>query len=704
MTDDKRTYWAAELEPKKFIARALERFEWRQNQFRYSGNWWRAQQLIGAYYGRRLDSGLTSADLRLSGEQGEVIGYTINGVRPVVNTLLGLIFGNRPAVKPVAENGDAESLAATRLAAKVWQDFQGKLSIQDVELNAIRGGLLASEYSIGQAWQPKGGEEWSADPETGEVVYSGDINLFLLPPWRVSFDPTGADQESKRWVIFCRPVHKWDTIARTNDEVVKEKLINGAYDPGRRFAADAYAIDRLLGETMPADDTLWVWEVRHLPSPALPGGRLVRFVEPDIILFDSAAHDAGYPYDSDDLHAYTYCPEQVISGQMGHTSMFDLLGTQRVLDIATTATATSANLLGMPFIWQQKSSGAPDVTRLSSGPSIYESETKPEKLQFDPVDASLISLVGFLKSTMTESAALNDTVMGRPGSNQTASGQALQRAQAVQFNQVSQAEAIKLVKRNANGILKLSQRFADTPRELRVASAGDTYEVMQWNAAALRGVKCFDVEVVDPMSNSFEYRQTKAEMLIQSGNLKPEDLPTFLETGTLDSALKKQKMSAETIERNQALLFKGIGLPPLDAFASAQEGQPVFIDDGKEHVIILKSDNHKDAIDSYLAVINSPMARTNEKLAQVATEAVNESKRLWESLTPNECIMFGVPMLPTHQQQLAAPPMMPPGPGGPEMAPPGMPPMPNENVKLPAPPENPLTGEQEEPSATGLKQ
>ena len=94
---------------------------------------------------------------------------------------------------------------------------------------------------------------------------------------------------------------------------------------------------------------------------------------------------------------------------------------------------------------------------------------------------------------------------------------------------------------------------------------------------------------------------------------------------------------------------------------------------------------------------------------KAATEAVQLSMEFWAALTPDEAMCFGIPPLPS-QMAMAAPPPMPgeesseetgepeesAGPSDAE-APAG-----GEAVKLPAPPENPLTGDAGASGETGL--
>lgn len=694
---DKRTYWAAESDLKRLIGRAIQRHQDAIQRFARSGRMIRAARLLAAYLGRGVDAMRDSSTLL----DGDVTEWHVNNVRPVVTTALGLIAGRRPAVKPRARNTDATALAATRLALKLHESAINDASGEELELTTVRYGLLASSWTLGLGWAPKDGAVYGVD-ESGQPQHDGSIHAFTLPPWRVSFDPTAADADARRWGIFIRPLSRFDLIAQLEGAqeptavAAAQRLRDGA--DGTRPAGTSYAsvisgfgfghrlagLDALLEEELPAEDAVWVWEVRHRPSPALPVGRLVRFVDEETVLFDGS-----YPYDATDLLLEEFCPERVGSGTAGHTGMFDLAGSQELLDVCTTAMATSINLNGASHMWTPDADSEPLVNTLGrGGPKLISTPTKPEVLEMPVLQPEMLTAAEFAKAAMESSAALNATVMGRPEKGMPASAQALQRAQALEFHQVSQASYVRLVKRVANARLRLWKRFARSPRELGVGQ-GDSYEVMQWQADSLQPVEQFDVEPINPQSQSYEARQAQAEMLAQSGVVKsPVDLLTFLQTGSLPKVTDFATKQAEIAEAQQQALMSGKGLPPVDMVASQEAGIPVFVDDGGDHLRILAAHPHHLCIQGFVTLLNGT---TDVDLIRRTQEAIDYSLTLWRSLDADACEAYGLPPLPSHLG------MMPMEAAG--EIPEGHPT--EEPSEMPAPPENPISGDKAPPVPAG---
>ncbi len=721
-----RTYWAAEPDIKKLAPRVQERFAWWMSLLDRSGRWGKMRKMLSCYYGSGTDGMRDSSAMQDAGEDGEVTELHVNQVRPVINNTLSLIAGTDPAVKARAKNADAKTLAQTRLAEALLESYDNSIASKEREIDCVRGALLASSWSLGQSWLPRDGKEWTRDPE-GKPVYEGDIDLFVLPPWRAIYDFAAADESKRKWCLFRRSVSRYDTAAQfeeMGDAETANKLRQHVQSSpqkwyGAAIGATMSELDVLLGESLPEEDVLWVWELRHLPSPALPKGRLVRFVEPDVVLWDSMAQkgavdpenpdalvEPGVAYPYDELHLYEYSPERVVCGSAGHTGAFDLGALQEFSDICTASIATTVNINGQMHLYSADET-PPNVHDLSTGNSVLTGKSPPVPLEYPALKEEVLKALDWAVETGNKMCALNNTVMGEPDKGMPASAQALQRAQAMQYHAVSQAERVRLRSRNANGKLLLLKRFARSPRQVEIAGKARAYEMREWQADDLSDVVRFDVEPINPMSNSFEGRQAALELLMQMGTIKDGTAAlTFLQTGSLEAVTQTQTAQRELVEANVALLQKGIGPPPVDMQASMASGAPVFVEpppgpEGKpaETLRIYKSDPHHLAIQAYLGVLASPASRSDAKMVQACQEAVLLSLQLWQQLLPDEAAAYGIPPLPS-QLAMALPPPGAPGAGGPPGEPPPGPEAaggPPEQPGLPKPPEDPLTGQQEGP-------
>lgn len=721
---DERVYWCAETDIKRLQPRVAERFAAHLSLMLRSGRLQKARETLSAYYGSGIDGARDSSRLRGAGEDGEVTEMHINSVRSIVNNTVSLIAGNELAMRARARNSDANTLAQTRLAEQLIHAYETTARSQEMELDVVRGGLLASTWTLGQSWMPRDGAEWAVDDQ-GHPIYEGDIELFVLPFWRVVYDFAASDAAKRKWGAFRRPASRWDLAAQLEEQgrlgdaiKLRKASTTSPWQPvfgqfaGALPVASLSQLDTLFGESLPEEDVVWVYEVRHLPSPALPTGRVVRYVEPDVVLFDSLASQSEYPYSRKDLHLYEYTPERVVTGSCGHTGAFDLGAMQEFLDICSASVATTVNIAGQMQIWSGDTE-APVVRALSTGGTVLNGKTEPKVLAFPALKPEVIQAAEWVSSQMRQAMALNDVVMGQPDKGMPASAQALQRAQAVQFHAVAQGERVRLRERNVNGQLQLLKRFARSPRVTELAGKDRAYELKEWQADNIADVERFTVEAVNPATSSFEGRQATVEMLQQMGALKdPDSLLTFLQTGSLDSVTSTQRAQRELVEAHVALLQRGIGPPPVDMVATQQAlmadpaALPVFMQPKGEAVVLMKSDPHHLAIPAYLGVLAAPTSRVDAAIVKACTEAVQFSVQLWASLTQDELAAYGIPPLPSQFMQAGMPPPPPPPSAGeaPPSEPSGSVGTSEGQPPLPRPPEDPLTGQQEDSGSTGLTQ
>lgn len=689
-----RPYWANERDPKALIARCMERFGWHMAALKSSGRWASMRSLLSTYYGNGTDGLRDSTALRETGDDGETVEMHTNQVRPVIANTMSLIVGQWPEVKPRAINEGSKALAETRLAAGLHDYYERKTSGRSRVMDTVRGGLLASSWNLGHSWAPSDGKEFAIG-EDGTPIYEGDIQSFVLPPWRCVWDFAAADESSRKWVLFRRHVSRYDTaesLAAKQPELA-EKLRRHveAGSMWSRIASvkdlgEMKSLDSLLGEILPDEDVLWVWELRHLPTPALPVGRLVRFVEPDHVLFDTLGLEkpTTYPYEDSELHVREYSPERVVAGAAGHTAGFDLLGLQEFVDIATASMATTLNVNGQNRFWSGGDTGT-NVRALGMNGAVVETQTKPEVLEFPAFRQDVMMAADWGINQLNSAMAINEVARGQPTAGMPAQAMALLKATAIQYHAVAQGDFVRLVEWNANSRLRLLKRFARTERTAQLVGKGRTYELKKWSEKDIANVAGFDVEPVNPSANSFESRNAIGEMFVERGMLSMEAYLTFVQTGNLEQGLATKTAQKELVESNVDMLQSGVGLPPVDMAqmqplmeqwsmqsqqAAAMGGPPLpeplpifqSTPPGQKVLRLLRSDPHHLAIPAYLAVLSSPSSREDGELMKVATEVIQLSIAFWTDLSPDEAACYGIPPLPS---QAMAAGMPPPGEGGP---------------------------------------
>lgn len=745
---DTQVYWAAEPTSAELVRRATERVSRHLGRMRQMGRLAKARALLSTSYGYGTDGQTRTDALQGKGPEGNVLSWSVNLVRPILDNVLSLIAGQRPGIKPVPTNTDATSGAQTRMADELRGYYERKLDLANLELDVVRGGLRSSSWWLVQGWRPDMGSVMGMDPETGRLAYEGDVECFSLPFWRVAHDMTARREVDRQWVIFRRAMNRHDlcaTYPRCAQHLIEG--VTGREDWGKRLGEgdDTASLDAMFNDVIDNEDAVWVWELRHRPSPALPEGRLVRFVDEQTVFFDSyafvppdAPYDAAvepqrmkYPYDPKELHAIEWAPERVVGTANGHAPGFDLLGAQELQDICTASMATTLNVLGTPHMWMGpmgEGNKAPTYPLGNSGIMALEGPNPPQVVDFPALKAEVVEAFKTVRSVAAEMVSLNNVVQGRPDKGMPAQAMALMRAQAVQFHQAAQGEYVRLVERNVTGVLRLLQAFASSPRVAEIAGKSGEWRSKEWRKKDIAGVARFQCEAINPMTLSYESRVALAETMAGKDWIDREGFMAIYQTGDLREKLDSVTSSRDLIAANKDLLRQGIGLPPVDMQATMQAQDeamqaamadptmatdpstvgPVFADDGKEHVRLLKTDPHWVAYNEYKSVLDSPSARENPAVVEAVLGVLQETLRLWASLTPDEVAAAQGTPLPS-QMAMTAPTSTTGIPGGGETTSTGMPeggetsstmPKP-DGPRLPKPPPDPITDSQQGTESLG---
>lgn len=708
-------YFAADTSD-KLVERLAQRASAYRDWLARTGRLGRMQRAWSAYYGGSVDGSKDTAGILTGGEQGELSLLTANMFGVTVRQVMRLITGQKPAFKVVAKTSDADSIAQATLGDALLEHYDKKANVSEREVDSVQSGMLLGSGWVVLSWSTQLGEEIGLNPDTGKVIREGDVSVRAATPWDVVHDVEDAP-ESRQWVAVRGKRKRHDLAAQfpaLADEI--RKASGDALDSEGFAATKRWSGWRGEGDATD-EDNVSVWEFRHIPTPALPAGRLVVFCNSDCVLYDSAAApmagevgedgvpmeatgDAGYPYPS--LLCEEFAPERRAGrASETHSSHWDALSLQEALDMVTTAITTNANIGSLVNLWVPPGS-APSIQRLDTGLNLVESVGKPEKIDTLALPPELVNLGGMYRDMMQQVAGLNDVVMGDTPSGMPAQLAALLEAKAVQFHAQGQANYYRLVESVRTGVLTLLQKFSTSPRTASLAGRANSWALKTWSADSLNKLDRVAVEPVNPVMRTFAGRMAFADNLAERGWIGLDQYTGVWLTGELHTEMDPRRARLGRIAREKEMLMRGIGLPPVDMAASMQSGEPVFTagEEGGEYIRPVIAQKHWLDVPEYLSVLESPEALESPRVVQAVLDLVQEKLRLWAAMPMDMLVLLGGQPAPSTQM-LAGPP--PPGPEGGGGDAPGAPKAAaiageaSPDVKMPAPPPNPLTGEQAPP-------
>lgn len=710
-----RVYFAEEPESRKFINGAFDRIKRYRQYLTNSG---RARRMIKAWstnYGYGPNGDKDTAAVRPGGEQGELTDMATNDFATMKQHAMVLITQSKPALKCISVNTNFKSMSQAQLGDAILDAYDRKIAVSEREYDATDTGVLLSEGWLCQRWNQALGTQYGVDPKDGKVLYDGDVELEVLTPFDIAYDPDCLSFDDLKWVAIRRRENKWDLAARFPE--MAEKILNIANSTSGQPDGLFFGQLELTKDFGRETDQIRFWELRHLPTPACPKGRQAFFIDEKTPLFDTFSKNAdgattnkGYPYDPQDLHCYPFQPDHIVGRRDGHTGFFDLLSMQEFINTCVTIASSNINAGGLQNLYVKRGSNI-SVDQMAGGLNIlYGDSDPPQAIDSVKLSPEVMQFAGYCKGVMRERVGVSDIVMGNAEKGMPAQLAALLEAKAIQYASKAQSAYYKLLERNRSGIIRLLQRFATTQRIAVIAGIANQWQAKEFSSKDLQDIQGIAVEAVNPLMKTLAGRTQLADKLLEAGHIKPDQYVLMLTTGRMEPLYENENANLMRVRKEKELLQQGIGIPAYrmsepDPVTGQRlptvdpSGLPMLAEPTPDASIVpLAIDTHWLDISEASSVVAQPEVRQDPKVVEAVTRYIEYKEMLWDRMSVNMQMLRGCP--PNLIRQPAAPQINPSSqpPGGvggpsPEMNPSFSPPVTEAGVRLPAPPPNPMTGE-----------
>lgn len=668
-------HWAT-LQGDELVEAIVKKFTGWEDDLEQCGDVERMKLSTLAYFGED-EKGRTTIRPTPAGDDGEARVLKVNEYRSVLTNKVTIATADPPGFMPVPTNTDAKSFSAQQLSTGLEDYYFNELRAEDEITQAVETGEALAWSWVDVQWDPTAGAEAEPDnpaelivtgPDGAPAVgqdgaqltrakpHEGDVRVRMMMPSDVAFDIRRRDTE-RPWLILRRWRNKWDLAAELE-----------ASHMGDQAAAEA--VEEIRGMGPPASDSrfpfLYGWsgsvgvdsddvevlELRHLPTPAVRGGKLTRVVGRKVLI-----EDGGLPYE--DLSCYRYEAGRRFGTARSYTSMHDSLGLQVAVDAMGSLIYTALRVGGVPPLYAEEGTG---VTREQLGPLVIFYGRKPQAPQ--PIDLPQPSdgTYKFWEATgqkMATLQGLDDLSMGRDDRQLSGAAMALldTRTQRSVSRTAKGAQVLRL--QVGNAILRVLRRFAKTSRKVTLLVGKSKAPMLkEFTGADLEPIARVTLETVSSISKSPAGRLEMAKDLLmakaEGGQplINAQQYMAVATTGRLDPMTEAPMANLTRIRRE------------CEALAS---GQPVLP--------ALFSDPHHIEIPEHFAVLNSDEARMSPAVFEAVSAHVLTHLEQWRTADPAILAALGIPPAP--------PPMDPAMMGAPATGTP--PPEPGANGGTPPP-------------------
>jgi len=578
-------------------------------------------RMYRAYYGIYNDSSVTSHSVNFTGEQGELVTLPVNHFRNLAQHMKNMITATRPVMEARAANTDYESLAQTVLANGILDYYMREKHLEDAIQNATEMAIVLGAGFIKLEWNAMSGEATDVDPETGELIYEGEVEFSVYSPFDVVVDGT-KESWNHDWILVRSFQNRHNLIAKYPELTDKIKSLN---------SKSHSSIYRLAIFSNDETDDVPVYEFFHKKTEALPEGRYLFFADPEAIFIDTKL-----PYPN--IPVYRVAPNETMGTPYGYSPMFDVFPIQEAINALYSTIMTNQNAFGVQNVWLPEGSNI-SVENLTGALNVIKSQVKPESLNLTDTPAEIFKSLELMIQSAETISGVNSVARGNPeASLKSGTALALVQSMALQFMSGLQQNYVKLIEDVGTALINILKMYATTPKVVALVGKHNRPLLKKFTGDDVNKINRVIVDMGNPLSRTTAGRVQMAEQMLQMKLLKnPEQYFQVVNTGRLDAAYEGDMSDLLLIKLENEMMLEG------------------------EDPIVSPIDRHAIHIIEHRAVINDPDLRKNPALVKIVMDHIEEHVNALETTKPQLLQLIG--------EQPLTPPETPPSPGGPEGTP-----------------------------------
>ena len=570
---------------------------------------WRAYH--GAYsndlgYGHRVE---------FSGEQGELTMLPVNHFANIAQHIFTMITANRPMMEARAVNTDYKSLAQTYVANGVLDYYMREKHLEDCLKKAAEMAIVLGSGYVKLDWNATAGDAYDADPETGEMVYEGELEFTNLSPFDVVVDGT-KETWNNEWILTRSFQNRYNLIAKYPE--LREKLL-GAKPKNQS------AVYRLAVFSNDDTDDIPVYEFYHKRTEAMPDGRYMLFVDSNIVLLDTKM-----PYRV--LPVFRITPREIMGTPYGYTPMFDIFPIQEGINSLYSTIMTNQNAFGVQNLFVPRGADIA-VNTLDGAMNIIEGNARPEALQLTSTPPEVFNFLNMLIQSAETISGVNSVTRGNPEAS-LKSGTALALVQSMSLQYISglQQSYVKLIEDVGTAIIQILKDFAMTPKVIALVGKNNRPLLKEFTGEQISAINRVVVDVGNPLSRTTAGRVQMAEQMLQMNLIKsPEQYFQVINTGKIETMFEG--------EMNELLLIKSENEQMLEA----------------KEVLVSPLDKHRLHINEHKAVLSDPDLRRDPDLVRLVLDHIEDHLNALRETDPALLQLVGEQPLPPIGQQQGIP-------------------------------------------------
>jgi hypothetical protein len=570
-------------------------------------------------FNEQLDNSFHS--ISFGGQQGELVQLPVNHFRNIGEHIKNMILADRPTMEARAVNTDAKSLSQTYLAEGILDYYMREKKLENYIKRATEMAIVLGSAYIRMEWNATAGDLVDFDEESGEKAQMGEMEFTNLSPFDVVFDGT-KDYWDNEWLIVRSWKNKYDLAAKYPEHAEEIRNLPTKSD------ASTYRLSIFSNDET---DDVPVYEFYHKRTNALPEGRYVMFLTPEIVTLD-------LPLPYREIPIYRLAAGEYMGTPYGYSPLFDLYPIQEALNSTYSSIMTNQSAFAVQNLFVPRGADI-DINSLEGALNIITGNEAPQPLQMTATPEEVFDFLQIMESAMETVSGISSVTRGNPeASLKSGTALALVQSMSIQFISGLQNNYVKFVEAIGTSLINILKDFAKTPQTIALVGKDNRYLLKEFTGEDVSAINRVIVSMGNPLAKTAAGRAQMAEQMLQMGLIKtPEHYFEVITTGEIKTMYQGQMHELILIRAENERLLEG------------------------KEVIADMWDEHKKHLIEHRAVMANPDVRFDPKLRQAVQAHMQEHINFLRTVDPDTLMIFGEQPL----QNPNAPQMPPPNPVGP---------------------------------------
>lgn len=480
-----------------------------------------------------------------------------NKIQPIVRTELAKILRNKPIMIAVPATSEQADENSSRIVEKFLEYIEYSLDLQDKDKEAVLWGLNTGNGWIKCFWNPDKGDILR-DPENGETIKNGDVDIDILSPFEIRYDQTAKKFDEIAWICQrkVRTVSYVKSVYGKKVEPESGIMNTNLYESKLRNLNNSFSTTNYKS----AEDSVEVKEYWEKPSSKYKNGRRITIANGEVLFYDE---DIGFGNEERILPFFHFTHIQIPGRVEGMSIIEQLIPVQREYNKTRSQLIEYKNLMAFPQWLVENGSLNSDITDEPGAIIEYKNgRTPPRTISVPTISSDVYKNIELCDQEFFFISGQQETSHGGAPAG-IKSGVAIRYLQEQDDTKIMPTISnwVNVKRKYMTYLVKLAKHYYTIPRKIKVVGKDKKVQVLEFQGSDITTTD-IRIEEGSLFQQSKSAKQQYVFDMLGAGVLNPvEDralILKMLELGVVDDMYDDEQIDSQQAQNEEVKWSRGL--------------------------------------------------------------------------------------------------------------------------------------------------